>query len=144
MPALRLRYVFACHCGGQTVCKQLLQIGRAAKHLCTYCVPMVPALCTSSDGHAHAQLLRIPVRLSAPLIPFLPHFSRQDATPLTLGQEFSGYATQLEYSIERIRNTLPRLYMLAQVSVAWGWAIGGVAQVSRYLFLGKQPPLSFL
>ena len=31
----------------------------------------------------------------------------QDATPLTLGQEFSGYATQVEYGIERVRAALP-------------------------------------
>jgi fumarate hydratase, class II len=34
----------------------------------------------------------------------------QDATPMTLGQEFSGYVTQVEYAIERIKNSLPRLY----------------------------------
>ena len=44
----------------------------------------------------------------------------QDATPLTLGQEFSGYATQIEYGIERVRNTLPRLYQLAQGGTAVG------------------------
>ncbi|MFZ4126262.1 MAG: class II fumarate hydratase [Rickettsiales bacterium] len=43
-----------------------------------------------------------------------------DATPLTLGQEFSGYTTQLEYSIERVKNTLPRLYQLAQGGTAVG------------------------
>merc|ERR1719219_1446148 len=32
----------------------------------------------------------------------------QDATPLTLGQEFSGYVTQLQYGIERVEATLPR------------------------------------
>ncbi len=32
----------------------------------------------------------------------------QDATPLTLGQEFSGYVTQLKYGIERVEATLPR------------------------------------
>merc|ERR1719148_502558 len=37
----------------------------------------------------------------------------QDATPLTLGQEFSGYAQQLEYSIQRILASLPALYRLA-------------------------------
>ncbi len=36
-----------------------------------------------------------------------------DATPLTLGQEFSGYATQLKHSIQRVKNTLPHLYELA-------------------------------
>ncbi|KAI3765490.1 hypothetical protein L2E82_15525 [Cichorium intybus] len=38
----------------------------------------------------------------------------QDATPLTLGQEFSGYITQLKYGIERLICTLPRMYQLAQ------------------------------
>ncbi len=44
----------------------------------------------------------------------------QDATPLTLGQEFSGYATQIEYGIARVKNTLPRLYQLAQGGTAVG------------------------
>jgi len=48
----------------------------------------------------------------------------QDATPLTLGQEFSGYATQIEYGIERVKNVLPRLYYLAQ----GGTAVGTVKQ----------------
>lgn len=38
----------------------------------------------------------------------------QDATPLTLGQEFSGYATQVKYGIDRVLGTLPRMYQLAQ------------------------------
>lgn len=44
----------------------------------------------------------------------------QDATPLTLGQEFSGYATQLEYGLSRVNNVLPRLYQLAQGGTAVG------------------------
>ncbi len=44
----------------------------------------------------------------------------QDATPLTLGQEFSGYATQIEYGIARVKNCLPRLYQLAQGGTAVG------------------------
>lgn len=44
----------------------------------------------------------------------------QDATPLTLGQEFSGYATQVEYGIKRIEAALPRVYMLAQGGTAVG------------------------
>jgi fumarate hydratase class II len=44
----------------------------------------------------------------------------QDATPLTLGQEFSGYVTQLEYGIERVKSALPRLRMLAQGGTAVG------------------------
>jgi fumarate hydratase class II len=47
----------------------------------------------------------------------------QDATPLTLGQEFSGYVTQVQYGIERVKNTLPRLYQLAQGGTAVGTGI---------------------
>ncbi len=44
----------------------------------------------------------------------------QDATPLTLGQEFSGYAQQLDNGIERIEMTLPKLMELAQGGTAVG------------------------
>jgi len=44
----------------------------------------------------------------------------QDATPLTLGQEFSGYAVQLQRGIERINDGLKRLYPLAQGGTAVG------------------------
>ncbi len=44
----------------------------------------------------------------------------QDATPLTLGQEFSGYAAQLEFGLERLEATLPGLYRLAQGGTAVG------------------------
>lgn len=44
----------------------------------------------------------------------------QDATPLTLGQEFSGYATQIAYGIERVKTALPRLKALAQGGTAVG------------------------
>jgi fumarate hydratase class II len=44
----------------------------------------------------------------------------QDATPLTLGQEFSGYAQQVGDCIERIECVLPRLYRLAQGGTAVG------------------------
>merc|ERR1712226_1076862 len=44
----------------------------------------------------------------------------QDATPLTLGQEFSGYATQIRYGINRIENTLPRVLELAIGGTAVG------------------------
>jgi fumarate hydratase class II len=43
-----------------------------------------------------------------------------DATPITYGQEFSGYRTQLEYGIERVQQVLPRLYQLAQGGTAVG------------------------
>ncbi|MBL0849292.1 MAG: class II fumarate hydratase [Candidatus Liberibacter ctenarytainae] len=44
----------------------------------------------------------------------------QDATPLTLGQEFSGYAAQIKNSIKRIKMTLNGLYELAQGGTAVG------------------------
>ena len=44
----------------------------------------------------------------------------QDATPVTLGQEFSGYATQVENGIARIELTLPKLMELAQGGTAVG------------------------
>jgi fumarate hydratase class II len=43
-----------------------------------------------------------------------------DATPLTLGQEFGGYAQQVEYGIGRIRATLPSLYRLGLGGTAVG------------------------
>jgi len=44
----------------------------------------------------------------------------QDATPLTLGQEFSGYAKQIEYGIDRVKGAMPRLLQLAQGGTAVG------------------------
>jgi len=44
----------------------------------------------------------------------------QDATPLTLGQEFSGYTKQIEYGIARIEGCLPRVYELAIGGTAVG------------------------
>jgi len=44
----------------------------------------------------------------------------QDATPLTLGQEFSGYTKQIEYGIARIEGALPRVYELAIGGTAVG------------------------
>ena len=44
----------------------------------------------------------------------------QDATPLTLGQEFSGYHAQLKKCIERIEKALEEIYYLAQGGTAVG------------------------
>jgi len=43
-----------------------------------------------------------------------------DATPLTLGQEFSGYVTQLKHGLRRVENSLPHLYELALGGTAVG------------------------
>ena len=47
----------------------------------------------------------------------------QDATPLSLGQEFSGYQSQLEDCIFRIKNALNEIYFLAQGGTAVGTGI---------------------
>ena len=47
----------------------------------------------------------------------------QDATPLTLGQEFSGYQSQLEDTISRIKSALKEIYFLAQGGTAVGTGI---------------------
>ena len=49
------------------------------------------------------------------------HF--MDATPLTLGQEFSGYASQLEHGLRAIKNTMPHLSELALGGTAVGTGI---------------------
>ncbi len=51
----------------------------------------------------------------------------QDATPLTLGQEFSGYAAQIGDNIARIEQVLPRLYKLAQGGTAVGTGLNAPA-----------------
>jgi fumarate hydratase class II len=63
-----------------------------------------------------------------------------DATPVTLGQEFGGYATQIELGIERIQSVLPRLAELPLGGTAVGtgvntpdpgWAGAVIAELSR-------------
>jgi fumarate hydratase class II len=44
----------------------------------------------------------------------------QDATPLTLGQEFSGFVAQLEHGVAHVESALPHLYELAQGGTAVG------------------------
>jgi len=51
----------------------------------------------------------------------------QDATPLTLGQEFSGYAAQVTHGIARAAGALPRLYPLAQGGTAVGTGLNAKA-----------------
>jgi fumarate hydratase class II len=50
----------------------------------------------------------------------------QDATPLTLGQEFGGYAQQVEYGIERVEAALPALHRLALGGTAVGTGLNTV------------------
>ena len=53
------------------------------------------------------------------------HF--MDATPVTLGQEFSGYATQVVNGIARVRSALPGLHQLAQGGTAVGTGLNAPA-----------------
>lgn len=57
------------------------------------------------------------------------HF--MDATPLTLGQEFSGYVSQLDHGLKAIRNTLPHLSELALGGTAVGTGINTPAGYSE-------------
>ena len=61
----------------------------------------------------------------------------QDATPLTLGQEFSGYAAQLKYSVEAIKSTLGHLSQLALGGTAVGTGLntpkGYDVKVAEYI-----------
>ena len=50
-----------------------------------------------------------------------------DATPLTLGQEFSGYAKQIELGIRRVEEAIPRLSQLAQGGTAVGTGLNSAA-----------------
>jgi len=60
----------------------------------------------------------------------------QDATPLTLGQEFSGYATQVRYGMARIEGCLDRLYQLAQGGTAVGTGLNSTAGFAEH-FAGE-------
>jgi fumarate hydratase class II len=51
----------------------------------------------------------------------------QDATPLTLGQEFSGYAAQLAANVARVEAAMPRVYQLAQGGTAVGTGLNAPA-----------------
>jgi fumarate hydratase, class II len=71
----------------------------------------------------------------------------QDATPITLGQEFSGYAAQVAFGLDRIKAVLPRLYLLAQGGTAVGTGLNAkkgfdrlfAAEVARITKLPFKP-----
>ncbi|MDG4855323.1 class II fumarate hydratase [Mesorhizobium sp. M1A.F.Ca.IN.022.07.1.1] len=95
---------------------------------------------SSNDTYPTAMHVACAERVAHHLIPALHHLHKaldakarafnhiikigrthtQDATPLTLGQEFSGYAAQVASSIKRIEQTLPGLQELAQGGTAVG------------------------
>ena len=55
----------------------------------------------------------------------------QDATPLTLGQEFSGYAAQVKFALVRVRQALKHLYPLAQGGTAVGTGLNSKPAFAR-------------
>ncbi|TAM07573.1 MAG: class II fumarate hydratase [Paraburkholderia sp.] len=55
----------------------------------------------------------------------------QDATPLTLGQEFSGYVAQLDQGIRHVQSALPHLYELAQGGTAVGTGLNAHPQFAQ-------------
>ncbi len=95
---------------------------------------------SSNDTYPTAMHIACAEQISHELIPALKHLHKalakkakawdkiikigrthtQDATPVTLGQEFSGYAQQVENGIARIESTLPMLMQLAQGGTAVG------------------------
>jgi fumarate hydratase class II len=106
---------------------------------------------SSNDSFPAAMHIAAGIEIRERLLPALEHLHRalaakarefarivklgrthlQDATPLTLGQEFSGYALQVRDGITRIRATLPRLYELAQGGTAVGTGLNTVAGFDR-------------
>src|SRR5882762_1892112 len=69
----------------------------------------------------------------------------QDATPLTLGQEFSGYTQQVENGIRRIELTLPDLMQLAQGGTAVGTGLNAPVGFAQRVAdrIAALPPLPF-
>ena len=71
----------------------------------------------------------------------------QDATPLSLGQEFSGYHSQLRKCIERIENALKEIYTLAQGGTAVGTGVNSkkgfdikiVKEIAKYTKIPFKP-----
>ncbi len=95
---------------------------------------------SSNDVFPTAMHIAVAREISSHLLPSLKHLHKaldkkaknfakiikigrthtQDATPVTLGQEFSGYAKQVEMGIQRIEETLPGVLALAQGGTAVG------------------------
>jgi fumarate hydratase, class II len=98
---------------------------------------------SSNDTYPAAMHIAAGVEINRLLLPALDHLAKaleaksaawsgivkigrthlQDAVPVTLGQEFGGYAAQLRLGIERVKAALPRIYPLAQGGTAVGTGI---------------------
>jgi fumarate hydratase, class II len=106
---------------------------------------------SSNDSFPTAMHIAAAMRIVADLIPALSELHRalrkkekafahivkigrthtQDATPLTLGQEFSGYAAQVESGIARLRVAVRDLYPLAQGGTAVGTGLNSKPRFAR-------------
>jgi fumarate hydratase class II len=106
---------------------------------------------SSNDAFPTAMHIAAAMRISSDLVPSLTELHRalqgkekafakivkigrthtQDATPLTLGQEFSGYAAQVESGIARLRTALRDLYPLAQGGTAVGTGLNSKPRFAR-------------
>jgi fumarate hydratase class II len=106
---------------------------------------------SSNDSFPTAMHIAAASRILADLIPALSELHRelrrkekafakivkigrthtQDATPLTLGQEFSGYAAQVESGIARLRTSVRDLYPLAQGGTAVGTGLNSKPKFAR-------------
>jgi fumarate hydratase, class II len=69
-----------------------------------------------------------------------------DATPLFLGQEFSGYSTQLKHGLTRIKNTLPHLFELAIGGTAVGTGLNTHPQFAKLAseMIAKETGIAFV
>jgi len=118
---------------------------------------------SSNDSFPTAMHIAAAIEIDAQLLPALAHlhaaldakakrFARivkigrthlQDATPLTLGQEFSGYAAQVASGMVRIRQGLKHLFALAQGGTAVGTGLNAKPAFAR-LFVRKAAELTGL
>ena len=106
---------------------------------------------SSNDSFPTAMHIAAVVAITGELVPALTHLGdaleaksrsfehivkigrthTQDATPLTLGQEFSGYAAQVTFAIARITEVLSSLYPLAQGGTAVGTGLNAHPQFAE-------------
>jgi fumarate hydratase class II len=85
---------------------------------------LIPAL-----AHLQAELER-KVKAFARIVK-IGRTHTQDATPLTLGQEFSGYAAQVGSALRRVKTALAELYPLAQGGTAVGTGLNSKPQFAK-------------
>ncbi|MFC7050849.1 class II fumarate hydratase [Emcibacter nanhaiensis] len=106
---------------------------------------------SSNDSFPTAMSLAAALQVEERLIPTLVHFMHhlkkksdefasivkigrthtQDATPVTLGQEFSGYQRQMELGLARLQDSLPRVMELAQGGTAVGTGLNAHPDFAR-------------